>query len=180
MSAVCTMSMCSQTRVERLVRVGQGQKIVEESALVRRPGQMLGDDGRLIALGHAREPCEVGGVQRSRRADRQADAVQRERVERADRLEPPVRRTARAHVVLGVDLEEAESRAAPRERRRSVRALKPTPTPPRARSPLLRSCGDSPRGTNGRCRRLRARRRRVTGGRPRRCVLARRKSAKDL
>ena len=50
-------------------------------------------------------------VQRSGRADREADAVQRERIAFADRLEPPVRRPARAHVVLGVDFEEAEVRA---------------------------------------------------------------------
>ena len=34
--------------------------------------------------------------------------MQRNRVERADRLEPAVRRPASAHVVFRVDLEEAE------------------------------------------------------------------------
>ncbi len=101
--------------VERLFRVGQGQEIVEESARVRRPGEMLGEDRRLIPRGHAREPREMGGVQRSRRADRQADAVQRQRVDRADRLEPAVRRPARAHVVLCMDLEKTELRAHPHD-----------------------------------------------------------------
>ena len=93
---------------ERFVRVRQGQQIVEKCAIVRRPGEVLGDESRLIAFRDARQSGEMGAVERPGRADRQADAVQRKRIAAADRLEPTVRRTARAHVVLGVNLEKAE------------------------------------------------------------------------
>ena len=76
-----------------------------------RPGQVLRDDGRLIALGDPGESLKMRAVQRFGRTDRQANAVQRERIAFADRLEPPVWRTAGAHIVLSVDFEEAEIRA---------------------------------------------------------------------
>ena len=62
---------------ERLVGIGQGQEVVEERALVGRPGEVLGNEGRLKALGDRREPLKMGAVERPGRADRQADAVQR-------------------------------------------------------------------------------------------------------
>ena len=54
---------------DRLVRVGQGQEVVEEGALVSRPGQVLGNEGRLEALGDRGQPLKMGAVERSRRAD---------------------------------------------------------------------------------------------------------------
>ena len=86
-----------------------------------RPGEMLGDERRLVALGKRREARKMGEVERFGRADRQADAVQRKRIERADRLEPPVRRPAGAHVVLGVDLEETEAWPALQDRGEMLR-----------------------------------------------------------
>ena len=42
--------------------------------------------------------------------------MQRKRIKRADRLQPPMRRAAVAHVILGVDLEEADVRALGQDR----------------------------------------------------------------
>ncbi len=72
---------------------------------------MLGNELRLIAPGDFHEPREMVQVQGRRRSDRQADAVQRQPVVGADRLEPAVGRPAGAHVVFGMDLEEGELRA---------------------------------------------------------------------
>ena len=58
-----------------------------------------------------RQPLEMRLVQRPRRADRQADAVQRQRVTLADGVEAAMRRAARAHVVFRVDLEKSKLRA---------------------------------------------------------------------
>ena len=91
--------------------VGQGQEIVEEGALVGRPRQVLGNERRLEALRDRRQPLEMRLVQRPRRADRQADAVQRQRVTLADGVEAAMRRAARAHVVFRVDLEKPKLRA---------------------------------------------------------------------
>ena len=71
---------------------------------------MLGDQDGLKALGDRREPLKMRAIERSRRADRQADAVQRKRVALADRVEPPMRRAARPHVVFRVHLEKSKLR----------------------------------------------------------------------
>ncbi len=47
----------------------------------------------------------MGAVERPGRADRQADAVQRQRIKLADRVEAAMRRAARAHIVFRVDFE---------------------------------------------------------------------------
>ena len=52
-------------RRERRLRVGQRQQVVEIDGLVRRPGEMLGDQRGLVALergrGNARDaPCPSG------------------------------------------------------------------------------------------------------------------------
>ncbi len=90
---------------ERLVRIGQGEEIVEERALVRRPGEVLGNEGRLEAPGDCGESLQMGAVERPGRADRQADAVQGQGVALPDRVEAAVRRAAGAHVVFRVDFE---------------------------------------------------------------------------
>jgi hypothetical protein len=46
-------------------------------------------------------------IERSRAADRHADAVQREGVISSQSFQHAMRRSARTHVILGVDLEEA-------------------------------------------------------------------------
>ena len=47
-------------------------------------------------------------VERRGRADRQADAMHRQRIAFAQRAELRMRRPAGAHIIFGVDLEEAE------------------------------------------------------------------------
>ena len=70
-----------------------------------RPREVLGNEGRLKALGDRREPLKMGAVERPGRADRQANPVQRQRIALADRVEAAMRRAAGAHVVLRVDFE---------------------------------------------------------------------------
>jgi hypothetical protein len=95
-------------RLEGLFRIGQRQQIVEEALVVGRPGEMFGEQARLIACGEPGEPLQMRFVERPRRADREADAVQRQRIARADRLEPAVRRAAVAHVIFRMNLEKSE------------------------------------------------------------------------
>ncbi len=90
------------------VGVGQGQEVVEERALVRRPRQVLGNESRLEALGDRREPLKMGAVERPGRADRQADAMQRQRIAFPDRVEAAMRRAAAAHVVFRVNFEKSK------------------------------------------------------------------------
>ena len=94
-------------RRERRLRVGQRQQVVEIGGLVGRPSQMLGDERRLVALNESAEAREMRLVQGLRTADRHAYAVQRNRMVAANSLEGVMRRAAGAHVVLGVNLEEA-------------------------------------------------------------------------
>ena len=93
---------------ERFFRVGNGQKIVQVGRVVRRPGEVLRKQSRLVTLVQRLQPVQMLSVERAVRADRETDAVQRDRIELADGFEVTVRRAARAHVVLGVDLEEAD------------------------------------------------------------------------
>ena len=50
-------------------------------------------------------------IQPPRAADRQADPVDRKRIVLPQRRQLPMRRTARAHVILGVDFKETQRRA---------------------------------------------------------------------
>jgi hypothetical protein len=88
-------------------RVRQRQQVVEIGRLVRRPGEMLRDKRRLVALDESAEAGEMGLVERLGPADRHAYPVQRNRMVAADALERPMGRSAGAHVVLGMHLEEA-------------------------------------------------------------------------
>jgi hypothetical protein len=62
----------------------------------------------LVALVERLQPAEMGLVERPSGADRQADAVQRQRIGLADHGQATVRRPTGAHVVLRVDFEEAD------------------------------------------------------------------------
>ena len=97
-------------RGERLLRVGQRQEIVQIALVVAGPGEMFGKQARLVARGERREASEMFAVERFWRSDRKSDAVQGNRIERANRLEPAMRRPSGAHVVLGMDLEKSECR----------------------------------------------------------------------
>ena len=81
---------------------------------------MLGHQRRLVALDERLEAPEMGLVERLRPADRHADAVQRQRMVAADAGERVVRRTAGAHVVLGMNLEEAPLSSVGEDRRQML------------------------------------------------------------
>src|SRR5437016_11327834 len=68
---------------------------------------MFGNQGRLIAVDETPEAREMLLVERLRSSDRHAHAVQRQRVIAPDGFKGPMRRSSGAHVVLGVDFEEA-------------------------------------------------------------------------
>jgi hypothetical protein len=72
---------------------------------------MLVDQSGLVATHQSRQAAQVSIVKRTVRTDRQSHAVQRERIIGADRCEVTMRRTAGAHVVLGMHFEEPEWRA---------------------------------------------------------------------
>ena len=87
--------------------VGKGKEIVETDRFVRRPSEMFRDKRRLIAFNKPTKSLEMSFIQGARTPDRHADAVQRHRIFAANDLERAMRRSARAHVVLCMDLEEA-------------------------------------------------------------------------
>ena len=66
---------------QRFRRVGQRQQVVEIAVVMAGPGQMLGKKARLVALGEGGQAPEMLAIERPRRADRQADAVQRQWVQ---------------------------------------------------------------------------------------------------
>ena len=92
---------------KRRLRVGQRQQIVEIGRVVGRPGEMLGNKRRLVAIDERLEAPEMRLVERLRPADRHAHAVERHRIVAADAGQRIMRRAAGAHVVFGMNLEEA-------------------------------------------------------------------------
>ena len=93
---------------ERSLVIGKRQQVVVEDRVVARPGEMLREQARLVAVDQMPEALEVVPVEGPGGADRQADPVQRQRIALADGAEIAMRRTAGAHVVLGMDLEPAD------------------------------------------------------------------------
>src|SRR5215467_3638577 len=68
---------------------------------------MLGNQRRFITVDEGLEPLEMRFIERLRAAYRHANAVERNRVVLADLVKRSLGRTAGAHVVFGVDFEEA-------------------------------------------------------------------------
>ncbi len=64
---------------------------------------------------------KVIAVQRLLSADRQAHAVKRQRIVLADRGQVTMRRTARDHVILGMNFEEADVRTGVEDGARTLR-----------------------------------------------------------
>ncbi len=87
---------------ERLRGHGQRQQIGEIGAVCQAPGDMLRHHGGLDPLRHALNAFEVRRVQSFGAAEREPDAVQRDRIVAANGIEIAQRRAA-AHVVFGVD-----------------------------------------------------------------------------
>ena len=104
----CTWLDMGADMRERNVVVGQRQQVVEKNAIVSGPGEMLGEQRRLIDFDEALETREMLAIERRGAADGKTHAVDRKRIVRADALKQMMRRTAGAHVVFGVDLEEID------------------------------------------------------------------------
>src|SRR5260370_41274600 len=89
---------------ERLGGVWHRQQIVQEIAVMGRPGQMFREQARRVALGEPLEAQKMVPVERSVGADRQPDAVEGQRIPFAYGRQIAVRRASRAPVVFREDL----------------------------------------------------------------------------
>src|SRR6516165_9114753 len=94
---------------ERFFRHRQWQKVGEIASFRDAPREMLRDERRRDALDGAADPVEMAEIEPLGAAQRQADAVQRNRVIAADRLEISERRPA-AQIVFGMDLQPRHTR----------------------------------------------------------------------
>ena len=94
--------------VEAFLGQRQRQQIGEKIVIDRAPGQMFGDQSRLDALGERRERGQVPPVDSLGGAERQSDAVQRNRVMRAHLFEHGKARLAQ--VVFAVHFHPADRR----------------------------------------------------------------------
>ncbi len=94
--------------VERFRRVRKRQQVIEKGATMRRPGKMLGEACRLIAVAQRFQAGEMFAVDRLCGSDRQPDAMDGQGIAIAQCAELRVRRAARTHVVLGMDFDEAD------------------------------------------------------------------------
>lgn len=74
-----------------------------------RPGEMLGEQRRLVAVDHAFQAWEVLSVQPAGAADRKSNGVHRQRRAAAKLGQQAVGSPAIAHIVLGMNLEESEA-----------------------------------------------------------------------
>src|SRR6516225_5086167 len=102
---------------------------------------MLRDERRRNALDGAVDPIEMAEIEPLGAAERKADAVQRNRVIAADRLEISQRRPA-AQVVFGMDLQPRDTRPLV-EDGLVVRETQPDPRLPRDRASLRSDPGGS-------------------------------------
>src|SRR5512134_1281715 len=76
----------------------------------RVPAQVLGHQARLITLDQALELVQMRGAQWIDRSEAQPDAMQAQRIMRAQPLEEPVRLPGLAEEILAVHLEPADRR----------------------------------------------------------------------
>src|SRR5262249_10591237 len=75
--------------------------------VVRRPGEMFGDQRRLVALDQRAEAHQMRLVGRLGAAYRHAHSMQGQRMISPEGLERAMRWTTGTHVILGMHLEEA-------------------------------------------------------------------------
>src|SRR5271170_4193932 len=68
---------------------------------------MLRDQRRLVAVNEPPKAFQMGSIERLRTADRHAHAMERDWMVAADTFERMMRRTASAHVIFSMNLEEA-------------------------------------------------------------------------
>ena len=91
--------------VERFFGHRQRQQVGQIGAAADAPGDVLGNQSGLDALGDLPDAIEMRRVEAFGAAERKTDAVQRDRKVAANGVEITHRRSA-AHVVLGVDFHE--------------------------------------------------------------------------
>jgi hypothetical protein len=99
-----------RAETRRLAGERKRQEVVAVVAGDRGPAEVVGHDRRIDAIGQNPEPPQVAGVQRIRGADRERDAVERDRIVAPDALQHRQRTAARHHEVLGDRLEERDVR----------------------------------------------------------------------
>jgi hypothetical protein len=90
---------------ERLVGVRQRQEIVEKCGIVSRPGKMLGEACRVEPLYQTLEAVKVIFVEGAFAANRQTNAMHRDRETFGKVMKLGDRASSIAHVVLGMNLE---------------------------------------------------------------------------
>jgi hypothetical protein len=106
---------------ERFLGVGQGEEIVEVDAAGDAPRNMFGDEIGLQPRDQRLDARQMGAVERAVGPEREADAMQAQRVVGAGSLEKGQRPPA-AEIVLAVNFEPADRRPALDERRGSADA----------------------------------------------------------
>src|ERR1700730_1372897 len=97
--------------------IGEWKQIVEIRCAVGRPGEVLGNKRRLVAIDQRLETPQMNLVERLRSADRHAYSVKGDRVVLADTGERVMRRTARSHIIFGMNLKESVLLPAGQDRR---------------------------------------------------------------
>src|ERR1700759_2823844 len=102
---------------KRRLGVRQRQQIVEVNVVVRGPCEVFGDQRGLVAFDEIAETDKMRLVEGLGASDRHADAVERHGMVAADGLERTMRRSAGAHIVLGMNFEESALFAFVQDRR---------------------------------------------------------------
>src|SRR5260221_2014241 len=102
-------------------RIEKRQEVIEIRSSDRAPCEVLGDEERLNALDEFLQPDEMIAIELLGAAERQRDAMDADGVV-APQLQEAVARRGLGHVVLGVDLEEADGGPGGRDRCRVWRA----------------------------------------------------------
>ena len=101
----CTARTRPRDVPERLFGVGHRQEVVRVLAGDARPAEMVGHPARADGVAERAELAQVLEVERIGRADRERDAVHRDRVARRDPIEDEPRPPRGLHVVFAEDLE---------------------------------------------------------------------------
>ena len=107
---LCLLHMRAD-HAERFLGVGQGEEIVEVDAAGDAPRNMFGDEIGLQPRDQRLDARQMGAVERAVGPEREADAMQAQRVVGAGSLEKGQRPPA-AEIVLAVNFEPADRRPA--------------------------------------------------------------------
>src|SRR5687767_14900952 len=92
---------------KRCAGIWERKQIVEIDRVVGRPGEVFGDQCRLVAFDKGLETHEMLSAERLWTADRHAHTVERYRIVASNSSQCIMRRPAGTHVVLSVNLKKA-------------------------------------------------------------------------